>query len=508
MSQSATSYPIFAAMRDRLAGTAPVAMQSFPAGMAVGDSSNSTSSGSIVQSVMVDGNYFSTLGVSAALGRLIGADDARLPDGQPVAVIGYGLWQREFGGDRSIVGREIRVGTERLRVIGVAPQGFNGVGIKPIDLWVPVTLAPKVSFIGTEWSTSNLEIWLFSFVRVPKGMANAQVEGRASAAFHAVPQRGASDYATLNIELRSILPSRATTLTPEAKVAAMLGAVSVLVLLIACSNAANLMLARAVRRRREIGVRMALGGSHRRIAAQLMTDALFLAALGGVAALVVAAIGSAFMRSVLLEGYAWDGSLVDARTAVFIAGAVIVAGVMTGVVPAVLLRRFDLSSAIGEGRQAGGVHRQRVISALVVAQTTLSVMLLIGAALFVRSLRAVHGVPLGVDVENSVMVELNTRNLHLTDASGDAMFGAIASSVARVPGVTSVAIVGWLAVRMVDGCRASRAGRGRRQPGDQARRESLRGDERLLHYHRNAHHRRTHIHGARRSRRMDRSSRS
>src|SRR6185503_9846539 len=195
------------------------------------------------------------------------------------------------------------------------------------------------------------------------------------------------------VELRSVLPSRATKLTPEAKVASMLGAVAVLVLLIACSNAANLMLARAVRRRREIGVRMALGGSQRRIATALVTDAIFLAALGGIAAMVVAAIGSAFMRSVLLQGYAWVGPLVDTRTVIFIVVAVIIAGVMTGVVPAVLLRRFDVTGAIAEGRQTGGVHRHRVISALVVAQTTLSVMLLIGAVLFVESLRAVHGVP-------------------------------------------------------------------------------------------------------------------
>jgi predicted permease len=448
VSQSATSYPIFAALRDQLAGTAPVAMQSFPAGVAVSDSNNAAATGAIVQSVMVDGNYFPTLGVSAALGRLIGADDARLPDGQPVAVIGYGLWRRQFGGDRSIVGREIRVGTERVRIVGVAPEGFNGAGIKPIDLWIPVTMAPRASFLGPEWSTSNLQIWLFSFTRVRPGVDPAQVESRATAAFRSVPQRGASEGMPGQVELRSILPSRASTLSPEAKVAAMLGAVAVLVLLIACSNAANLMLARAVRRRREIGVRMALGGSHRRIAAQLLTDALFLAALGGVAALVVAAAGSAFMRSVLLAGYAWTGSLVDGRTVLFIAGAVVVAGVLTGVVPAVLLRRFDLSSAIGEGRQAGGVHRQRVISALVVAQTTLSVMLLIGAALFVRSLRAVHRVPLGIDAEHSVTIELNTRTMHLTDASGDALFGAIASSVARVPAVKSAAIAdgspfGW-----------------------------------------------------------------
>jgi predicted permease len=114
----------------------------------------------------------------------------------------------------------------------------------------------------------------------------------------------------------------------------------------------------------------------------------------------------------------------------------------------VLLRRFDPSAALGEGRQAGGVHRHRVISTLMIAQTMLSVMLLIGATLFVRSLRAVRGVPLGVDAEHSVVVELTTRNLHLTDASGDAMFRAIASSVARVPGVADAAVAeawpfGW-----------------------------------------------------------------
>ena len=220
----------------------------------------------------------------------------------------------------------------------------------------------------------------------------------------------------------------------------LLGAVALVVLLIACSNAASLMLARAVRRRREIAIRLALGVSRRRLAASFLTDAMLLATLGGVAAVAVSATGGAVMRDVLLDGIVWDGRLVDARTIVFIGLAVVIAGLITGAVPAlVLLRRFDLSAAIGEGRQSGGVHRHRVISSLVVTQTVLSALLLIGAALFVRSLMHVRRVPLGVDLEHTVAVSFDASTLRASASRADALFAGLNASVARAPGVPSPA---------------------------------------------------------------------
>lgn len=430
-----TSYPLFASMRDALAPIAPLSMQTYPNPVAVAQGEN----GSMAPGVFVDGGYFRTLGVQAARGRLFVDDDTRMPDGEPVVVIGYRLWQTRFGGNDSVIGREIRVGTDRVRIVGVAPDGFNGVGLKPIDVWMPVTKAASL-FVSSSWATDANFSWLFTFTRIPLGSSPEQIAARATTGFLALTDRGASGTLTNGVELHSILPSRATKLSPEAKVASMLGAVSVLVLLIACSNVANLMLARAVQRRRELGVRLALGGTALRVASQLITDSLVLAAFGGLAAIAVAALGNALMRGILLAGYAWNGPLVDGRTLAFIASAAVVAGMLSGCVPALFLRRFDLRDAIAEGRQSGGVHRQRTISSLVVAQTVLSVILLVGAALFVRSLRAVHGVPLGVDAEHTVVISLDTKAEKFDAPATDELFARVAERVRRVPDAQRVAI--------------------------------------------------------------------
>jgi len=243
------------------------------------------------------------------------------------------------------------------------------------------------------------------------------------------------------VELQSVLPARAKTFSPEVKIASLLGAVSLLVLLIACSNATNLMLARCIRRRREIGIRMALGVSRRRLVASLLTDAMLLAMLGGIAAIVVAAAGAALMRDVLLQGAVWDGGVIDERTLAFIASAAILAGLFTGLVPAVvLLHRFDLSRAIGEGRQSGGVHRQRAISSLVVTQAALSGVLLIGASLFARSLANVRAVPLGVDMDHTLVVSLDHETLKMPLPRADALFAKLRAAVAQVPGIAGVAV--------------------------------------------------------------------
>ena len=435
-----TSFPIFESLRDNLHPIAPVSMQTLASPLPIERSAD----GALAQSVFVDGGYFRTLGAHAALGRTLGDEDARAPDGQRVAVIGYGFWKRQFGGDPNVVGREIDVSSQRVRIVGVAAEGFSGIGLTPIDLWLPVPLAGAMMFMGPEWATSSMSSWLFTFARVPPSVSVAQIEARATAAFLAVPRRRASAGMAGSVKLHSIFPSRAESLSPEAKVASMLGAVALLVLLIACSNAGTLMLARFVRQRREIGVRMALGGSRRRIARQLVTDAMLLAALGGIAAVIVAACGSAFMRSVLLEGFVWDGSMVDARSVAVIGILVITAGVITGMIPALFLRTFDISHAIGDAGPSSGKRGRRTISALVVIQTTLSVALLIGAVLFVRSLRAVHGIPLGIDAEHTVVVSLDTRTLRdlstLSPAAGQARFDELASRIGRVPGVASTAI--------------------------------------------------------------------
>jgi predicted permease len=432
------SFPAFVNLRDHLSTGASVAVQTGPRPLPTGRGDQAA----MAQTVFVDGAYFRTLGVRAAAGRLIADPDVRLPDGQPVAVLGFGLWQRQFGGDPAVVGRELIVSSSLVRIIGVAPRGFNGADSRPIDLWMPVTLAAGLTPAGPQWPWATADNhWLNAIARVVPDGDPRRIAARATTLLRTAALDHATRDTAATVELHSILPARAKTFSPEAKIASLLGAVSLLVLLIACSNAANLMLARAIRRRREIGIRLALGVSRGRLVAGLLTDAMLLAALGGIAATLVAAGGAALMRDVLLDGFVWNGGLLDGRTIAFIAVAAIASGLFTGIVPAfVLLRRFDLSRAIGEGQQSGGVHRHRVISSLVVTQTVLSGLLLIGALLFVTSLANVRRVPLGIDMEHAVVVSLDSRTLRASAARADALFADMRAAVAQVPGVASVAI--------------------------------------------------------------------
>ncbi|HTE47407.1 MAG TPA: ABC transporter permease, partial [Gemmatimonadaceae bacterium] len=433
------SFPAFVALRDQLSPVASVSVQTGTRPLPIGRGDQAA----MAQAVFVDGAYFRTLGAQPAAGRLLSEADARLPDGQPVAVIGFSLWQRQFDGDPSVVGRELIVSSIRVRIVGVAPQGFNGVGTRVLDLWMPVTFYARLApfdATGWRWATDN-NSWLFGIARIAPRADPHRVASRATTVLRTAEVERRTRDTSAVVELHSILPSRAESLSSEAKIASLLGAVSVLVLLIACSNATNLMLARAVQRRREIGIRMALGVSRRRLVTALLVDALLLSALGGIAGILVAAAGGALMRDVLLDGIVWNGGLVDARTIAFIACASIAAGLFTGIVPALtLLRGFDLSRAIGEGRQSGGVHRHRVISSLVVTQSVLSSLLLIGALLFVRSLASVRAVPLGVDLEHTVVVSLENGAIRIPPARADALFSELRDAVARVPGVASVAI--------------------------------------------------------------------
>ncbi len=435
---SATSYPAVMALRDNLARVATIATESFASSLSVGFGTETRPE----RTVFVDGEYFPVLGAHAALGRLLARDDMQLPDGFPVAVISYGLWQREFGGDRNVIGRDLIIGEQRLRIVGVAARDFNSVGIAPLDLWLPITLATKLTFVLPQWST-GVQRWVFPIARLRPGVNPALVAQRATTLRRALERTLPRGDTTTAIELQSILPSRAPVLSPEAKIAALLGAVSLLVLIVACFNAANLMLARAVRREREIAIRVALGVSRRRLVRQLVIDSLLLSTLGAVAAIGIAALGGSIMRGVLLQGFVWSGSLVDARTLGFIGVTAVIAALLTCVFPTLLLvRRFDVGHALSHAsvRQAGRAHRPGFISLLVVAQTVLSALLLIGALLFVRSLTNVRRVPVGIDVDHVAIAMLDPKNLRADGPAVDARFTDLAARASRIPGVTGVTI--------------------------------------------------------------------
>ena len=226
----------------------------------------------------------------------------------------------------------------------------------------------------------------------------------------------------------------------EARTALWVTGVAAIVLLIACANVANLFLARALGRQREIAVRLALGVSRSRLLGQLLTESMLLALLGGIAAIVVAYWAGNLMRALLFAGVSLTGSPVDARVLAFTGVIAVITGLVTGLFPALQASRSDLAGALKSGSREGGGRRSRTRSALLVVQTALSLVLLVGAGLFIRSLAKLDAIRLGVDVDRVLIGSMNLRAVGRPQSAVDDVFERALERVQSVPGVTHAAI--------------------------------------------------------------------
>jgi predicted permease len=368
-----------------------------------------------------------------------------------VAVLGYGYWRTAYGGSRDVLGKTIQVGATSYTIIGVTPRGF--VGLWPAE--PPVVFAPITAY-GMEmvrqfkslrneslWTTYHWT-WAQMIAERKPGVSLAAAEADLTQAYlrsyraQMEVDKGDTPVAVARPRgiAASILSERGPNESSEAKVATWLGGVALVVWLIACANVANLLLARALRRRREIAVRIALGVSRLRLTSQLLTESLLLAGLAGVGGLFVAQFGGAVLRAELLPRTAQATVLTDPRTLLFAGVAAVVAGFLAGLAPIVQTRRADLSGDLKSGDREGGVHRSRTRVGLLVLQGALSVVLLVGAGLFVRSLRNARLEPLGYDVNPVLMVDLQMRGVTLDSAANVALRERLLDEARTIPGVT------------------------------------------------------------------------
>jgi len=373
----------------------------------------------------VTGNFFSVLGVSAIAGRTLTTLDDQVGNPQAVAVISHGFWQRRFGADPGVVGKSIKFDDLTLTIVGVASPGFFGieVGANP-DLWWPMQLIPQVD--SGHWGqrlTSPSSFWLRIIGRMPAGANRMQVQAQLDALFQQeLADFAAQDGSSWSADMRRFIMERNLELVPGDtgwsslwlqfhRPLSILLVVTVLVLLIACANIASLLLARAAARHREFSVRSALGAGRFRLVRQMLTESLLLSVLGALLGLLLSQWGTQALLAIMrLKGDPIAFNLApDTRVLLFTTVAALLTGLLFGLAPALRSSRTDLATELKgtSGSIAGAGLRNRLNQSLVVTQVALSLVLLVGAGLFVRTLEKLKGLDAGFNRENILMFDLD-----------------------------------------------------------------------------------------------------
>jgi putative ABC transport system permease protein len=420
-----------------------------------------------IQAAVVSTNYFSVLGVAPVLGRDFSPEDDGGRIGY-VTLISWDLWQHRFGGDRSVIGKTVRLDDDPMTIIGVMPKGFRHPvesGASPMELWAPIDLANSDSnFIDFR----GMRVFDL-FGRLAPG---ATVE-QASAQFEALRRRLAERYPDVylpslgwRVDAAPLAERMVGDVRPALLV--LLGAVG-FVLLIGCANVANLLLARATTRDREIAIRTALGGGRSRLIRQLLTESLMLAAIGGVLGLLLAVWGTeALGRLAALHLPRARDIGVDWNVLGFTALVVLVTGIGFGLIPALQTTRPDLQSVLkdsGRGSSAGA-PRARVRSALVVAEVAIALVLLAGAGLLLRSFERLLAVEIGFDPNNLLTLQVwlpwpneAEKGRYFTREQRVAFYDRAVEQVRQVPGVRGVALTTRLPLRGRNNARFTIEGR-------------------------------------------------
>ncbi len=433
-----TTYPVLPALRSGAPAFSELAAFRYPSGYSLGRGAEAQS----VQVQLVSGNYFRLLGVRPNPGRPFTDDDDRIPEGAPVAIVSYGLWRQQFGGDPKAIGRTLLIQGKTFTVVGVAPRGFAGIDRQRIDVWLPISSYANEE-IGPGWHNTTDNWWAQIIGRVRDGVAAEVAAEQATAAYRGLVREWKQPFrdSTSSVVLSSIIGARTPNgLSREGRVSLWLMGVSGIVLLIACANVANLLIARTLERRREIAVRMALGVTRARLVGMLLSEAALLALLGSAVALAIALGGSRLVQDILLPSIVWSESVLDMRVFVFTLAMTLVCILLAGLAPAFQ----GMSTRVSEGlkassRQVAG-GRGRLRFTLMLAQTALSLMLLVGAGLLVKSLRNVVSREVGIDRDRVLRVSMPLSRFGFDSVQIEDVYRRGVERLRTVPGVTSVAV--------------------------------------------------------------------
>src|SRR4051812_401595 len=406
-----------------------------------------------VSAEYVSGSYFPVLEVKPALGRLIGPDEDKVIGANPYVVLSHSYWTNQLGSDPSVLGQTMSVNGQIFRIIGVAPAGFEGttLGNKP-DLFVPITMRGALE--GFDGYTERRRYWIYLFARLKPGVTLAQAQARENVLYHRIIndvelplQKNVSEKTLERFKIKQLelVDGRrgSSDLHEQTQMPMMLlFGTTLFVLVIACANIANLLLARAANRATEIAVRLSLGATRRQLLAQLLTESVLLAALGGLAGLFVA---WATLRGLVLllpanvsEALTFT---LDGRAIVFAGLLSMVTGLLFGLFPALHSTSPDLVTALrsGSGKTSATRGAARFRTSLVTAQIALSMALLASAGLFLQSLANVSRVNLGVDIDGVITFGVSPALNGYSGARTQEIYASMDRELTAIPGVRGVA---------------------------------------------------------------------
>ncbi len=430
---SGFSYPDYVDYRDRNeVFSGMIAWDGVSLNLSTGDTTER------ISGQIVTGNYFDVLGVRAARGRTFLPEEDRTPGGAPVAVISHSFWQKQFGADPGILGKQVTINNHSFTIIGVAPAGFTGAdrGASP-NIWVPMMMQAQAR-PGSEILSRRTTRWLLVMGRLKPGITIEQAQARMSVLAGQLAQANpnATEAAIVLAPGDKGHTRNTSSLAFPLKI---LMAVVALVLLIACANVANLLLARASSRQKEISIRLAIGASRARLVRQLLTESMLLSLLGGAISFVIALWTTDIFKSFIPN--ALDISL-DARVLGFTLLLALASGVLFGLAPAFAASRPDLIPAL---KDEAGTYDQRgrrwnLRSLLVVAQIALSLIVLTGAGLFIKSLQNLQSIDPGFQAENVMVMSLDLRPNGYDEKRGQAFYHELVERVENLPGVESASL--------------------------------------------------------------------
>jgi len=393
----------------------------------------------------VSGNYFDVLGVPAVRGRMFSPEEDRARNASPVAVLSYGCWQRRFGADPQIVGKEITLNGHTFNVVGIAPEGFTGTEIiYTPEVWVPMMMADWIE-PGSQWIESRGSGNIFAIGRLKRGVSVKQAE----ASLNLLAEQLGKEYPETN-EGRTISLMPPGLIIPSLRGAVVsfawvLMAAVALVLMIACTNLAGLLLARVTERRKEIAIRLALGANRMRLIRQLLTESVLISVVGGAAGVVLAvwivAVVVAFKPpvdfplTIALE--------LDWRVMLFSLLVSLATGIVFGLMPSLQASKPDLVTSLKDTTAQAGYRRSRLRSGLIVVQIALSLVLLVAAAVVVRALLTQTVNP-GFQTENGLAMSVDLGLQGYDETRAREFQRRMVESVSALPGVRSASIADFL----------------------------------------------------------------